>query len=217
MGLRRVMHGLGLFGGAIHGCRHKARTYLLRGRLFLVTTTGSVQRLTAANGEQKWSYELGDASQVWVYTTPLAMFGRCMSVRIRASWHWIRKAAMSSGEGMTWCQTISSLHQLACCLRRIHCGGILRTTDKPNGTGRRNRQDVMTKAEGKSYGIYSTPVIDNDGTIYTVSASAVRAYGLESGTIKWEAPFTLNRVLATPAAGRWKTVCLHGQRYATCA
>ena len=58
---------------------------------------------------------------------------------------------------------------------------------------------VWTKAEGKPYDIYSTPVIDEDGTIYTVSAGAVRAYDLETGALKWEAPFTLNRVRATPA------------------
>lgn len=37
------------------------------GRLFLVTATGLVQGLTAENGERQWSYELGDASQLWVY------------------------------------------------------------------------------------------------------------------------------------------------------
>ena len=58
---------------------------------------------------------------------------------------------------------------------------------------------VWTKTEGKPYDIYSTPVIDEDGTIYTVSAGAVRAYDLETGALKWEAPFTLNRVRATPA------------------
>ena len=47
--------------------------------------------------------------------------------------------------------------------------------------------------------MYSTPVVDEDGAIYTVSGGAARAFDLETGEVKWEFPFTPNRIHATPA------------------
>ncbi len=170
------------------------------GRLFLVTTTGLVQGLTAENGERQWSYELGDASQLWVYTTPLVVRDR---VYIGANSHFV--ALYQETGDVVW--------------RRddLVPGDFPPCTDSPSACGEyivmgfygqpRNLtvldaatgRTVWAKAEGKPYDIYSTPVIGEDGTIYAVSTSAVRAYDLETGTLTWEAPFTLNRVLATPA------------------
>lgn len=170
------------------------------GRFFLVTTTGLVQGLTAENGESQWSYKLGDASQLWVYTAPLAMFGR---VYIGANSRFVA-LDQESGEVLWRRDDVVSDDFPPCTNSPAACDGYIvvafygqpiNLTVLDAATG----ETVWVKAEGKPCDIYSTPVIDEDGTIYTVSASAVRAYDVESGTIKWVAPFTLNRVRATPA------------------
>jgi outer membrane protein assembly factor BamB len=61
---------------------------------------------------------------------------------------------------------------------------------------------VWAKTEGKPYHMYSTPVVGEDGTIYTVSGGAVRAFDLETGELEWEIPFTPNRIHATPALAK---------------
>ena len=186
--------------------RHTTDTAIKRapaycdGRLFLVTATGLVQGLTAASGELQWSYELGDASQLWVYTTPLVVRDR---VYIGANSHFV--ALYQETGDVVW--------------RRddLVPGDFPPCTDSPSACGEyiamgfygqsRNLtvldaatgRTVWAKAEGKAYDIYSTPVIDGDGTIYAVSANAIRAYNLETGALEWEAPFMLNRVRATPA------------------
>ena len=177
----------------------RAPTYC-EGRLFLATTTGSVQRLSAATGEQKWSYELGNRSQIWVYTTPLAMFGR---VYIGANSRFVA-LDQESGDVLWRRDDVVSDDFPPCTNSPAACDGYIvvafygqpiNLTVLDAATGK----TVWTKAEGRPYDIYSTPVIDEDGTIYTVSANAVRAYDLKTGALAWEAPFTLNRIRATPA------------------
>ena len=170
------------------------------GRLFLVTTTGLVQALTAASGERQWSYELGDPSQLWVYTTPLVVRDR---VYIGAN-SCVVALDQETGDVVWRRDDLVPDDFPPCTNSPSACGECivvgfygqptnLMVLDAATG------KTVWTKAEGKPYDIYSTPVIDEDGTIYTVSAGAVRAYDLETGALKWEAPFTLNRVRATPA------------------
>ena len=204
-----------LFGNGLAACdardgtlrwRHSTDSAIKRapaycgGRLFLVTTIGLVQGLIAENGEQQWNYELGDASQLWVYTTPLVMSGR---VYIGANSRFVA-LDQESGDVVWRRDDIVPDDFPPCTNSPAACDGYIvvafygqpiNLTVLDAATG----ETVWVKAEGKPCDIYSTPVIDEDGTIYTVSASAVRAYGLESGTIKWEAPFTLNRGRATPA------------------
>ena len=170
------------------------------GRLFLVTTTGLVQGLTAKSGELQWSYELGDSSQLWVYTTPLAMFGR---VYVGANSHFVT-LNQESGDVLWRRDDLVSDDFPPCTNSPAACGGYIvvafygqpiNLTVLDAATG----ETVWTRAEGKPHDIYSTPVIDKEGTIYAVSANTVRAYNLETGALEWEAPFMLNRVRATPA------------------
>ena len=170
------------------------------GCLFAVTTTGLVQGLAAVSGDLQWSYELGDASQLWVYTSPLPMLGR---VYVGANSHFVA-LNRESGEVIWRRDDLTPSDFPPCTNSPSACGRYIVVAFYAQPTNlavldAATGKTVWIRAEGKPYDIYSTPVIGEDGTIYAVSANAIRAYNLETGALEWEAPFMLNRVCATPA------------------
>ena len=66
------------------------------GRLFAVTVTGSVLGLAAETGKLLWTYRLGDASQRWVYSSPLTGGG--------ASVHWRKFTFRGARSGKRRCR-----------------------------------------------------------------------------------------------------------------
>ncbi len=170
------------------------------GRLFGVTATGRVLGLAAENGKLLWTYQLGDPSQRWVYSSPLTRSGR---VYIGVSSHF---AALDQESGdVVWRRDdfgrndfLPSYASPAAFDKYIVVAFYTQRTNLAvleAATGK----TVWAISEGKPYYMYSTPVVDEDGAIYTVSGGAARAFDLETGEVKWEIPFTPNRIHATPA------------------
>ena len=170
------------------------------GLLFAVTMTGQVVALNAGDGEEEWTYQLGDPSRRWVYSSPLAWGGR---VYTGVSSHFVA-LDQESGE-VAWQRDdlgsddwISSYPSPAALGRYLVMAFYTQPTNLAvleASTGK----TVWCKEEGKSHHMYATPVVDAEGSIYTVSGSAVRAFVLETGALRWEVPVALNRSQASPA------------------
>ena len=186
--------------------RHSTDTSIKRapaycdGRLFAVTTTGQVLALTGGNGRPQWTYQLGDASQRWVYSSPLTGSGR---VYIGVSSHFVA-LGQESGDVIWHREDFGPNDFLPSYTSPAAYGEYIvvafysqpiNLTVLEAATGK----TVWAKAEGKPYHMYSTPVVGEDGTVYTISGGAVRAFDLETGELEWEVPLTPNRIHATPA------------------
>ncbi len=170
------------------------------GRLFAVTTTGQVLALSAQTGKLLWTYQLGHASQRWIYSSPLAASGR---VYIGVSSHFVA-LSQESGE-VIWHRDDFGENDFlgSYASPSAYCNYVVVAfyTQPTNiavleaATGK----TVWAKSEGKPYHMYSTPVIEKNGTVHTISGSTVRAFDLENGKLKWEISLTPNRIHATPA------------------
>ena len=170
------------------------------GRLFAVTVTGLVLGLAAETGKMLWAYQLGNPSQRWVYTSPLAVAGR---VYIGISSHFV---ALDQASGdVVWRRDDFGQNDFLPSYASPAAFGeyivVAFYTQRTNLTVLKveTGEVVWAKTEGKPYYMYSTPAIGKNGTIYTVSGGAVRAFDLETGEVEWEVPFMLNRIHATPA------------------
>ena len=173
------------------------------GRLFAVTVTGHVLGLAAESGKLLWSYQLGDPSQRWVYSSPLTGEGR---VYIGVSSHFV---ALNQESGdVVWIRDDFGQNDFLPSYASPAAFGkyivVAFYTQRTNLTvlEAETGRTVWTKTEGKPYQMYSTPVIDENGTIYTVSGGAMRAFNLVTGELAWEIPFAPNRVHATPALAK---------------
>ena len=173
------------------------------GRLFAVTVTGRVLGLAAETGKPLWTYQLGDPSQRWVYSSPLTGAGR---VYIGVSSHFValdqesgdvvwRRDDFGQNDFLPSYASPAAFDEyivVAFYTQPVNLAVLKAATGEV----------VWAKMEGKPYHTYSTPVVDNDGTIYTVSGGAIRALDIETGELKWEIPFTPNRIHATPALAK---------------
>jgi len=175
------------------------------GRLFAVTVTGQVLALDADNGEVEWTYQVGDPSRRWVYSSPLAWGGR---VYTGVSSHLVA-LDQESGE-VAWRRDdlgpddwISSYASPAALGRYLVVAFLSQPTNLAvleASTGK----TIWYKEEGKSHHMYSTPVVGAEGVIYTVSGGTVRAFVLETGELCWEKSLSVGRSQASPAlAGGW--------------
>ena len=166
--------------------------------LFAATVTGQILTLTSA-GDLLWSYQLNNPSQRWRYSSPLAHAGRLYA---GVSSHLVafdlaRGARIWQRADLGPDDWISSYPSPA-----AHGGYLavafytqptsLTVLDANNGT-------TLWQQDGdKAHYIYATPIIGPDGTLYAVSGSAVRAYGLESGKLLWQSSLSLQRVQSAP-------------------
>lgn len=159
-----------------------------------VTMTGQVVAVTRESGELRWSYQLGDASRRWVYSTPLLAHGR---LYVGVSSHLV---ALDPETGQRlWLRDdigvddwISSYPSPAADADHLLVPfytqpQTLLSLDPATGHTR-------WAVDGtKSNYVYSTPVLD-DGRAYVTSGSAVRAYDLADGQVVWEQSVSLGRV-----------------------
>jgi outer membrane protein assembly factor BamB len=171
------------------------------GQVFAVTVTGEVFNLNIKDGRPLWSYQLGDASERWVYSSPLV---RDNSLYVGMSPHfvsldqqtgsvnWIRKdfgtrdwiASYPSPAGY------GEFLILAFHGQPVNLGVLEADTGKT----------VWLSDEEKTHRTNTTPVIGPDGTIYTVSGkSFVRAFDIQTGEVKWECALDKTRCAASPA------------------
>ena len=170
------------------------------GCLFAATVTGEILALTAADGQILWTYQLGDPSQRWVYSSPLICAG-CLYVGVSS--HFVALEVESGAviwrrEDLGPNDWISSYASPAWHDKYIVVAFYTQPTNLAvleAATGK----TVWAKAEGKPYHMYATPVIDERGSVYTVSGGMVRAFSLETGQLQWETSLTLQRIHATPA------------------
>ena len=62
---------------------------------------------------------------------------------------------------------------------------------------------IWENTEDKSFRITASPAIGEDGIVYTVGGDTlVRAFAVETGLQKWEAPLARTRCMATPALAK---------------
>ena len=182
------------------GAAIKGSPAYCNGRIFAVTVTGHVLGLAAETGKLLWSYQLGNPSQRWVYSSPLTGEGR---VYIGVSSHFVA-LDQESGD-VVWRRDDFGQNDFLPSYTSPAAFGkyivVAFYTQRTNLTvlEAETGRTVWTKTEGKPYHMYSTPIVGEDGTIYTVSGGAVRAFNLETGEVEWEVPFMLNRIQATPA------------------
>ena len=171
-----------------------------QGRFFAATVTGQLLALDASQGAVQWSYQLGDPSQRWLYSSPLAADGRLYA---GVSEHLV---ALDQATGQVlWKRTDLGIGDWLSSYPSPAAWGLYLVvafyTQATNlavleaATGR----TVWTQQGGKSHHIYSTPVVGPKGTLYAVSGGTVRAFALETGVVQWESPVPLQRIQATPA------------------
>lgn len=175
------------------------------GRLFAVTVTGQVLGLAAKTGKMLWTYQLGNPSQRWVYSSPLAVADR---VYIGVSSHFVA-LDQESGD-VVWRRDDFGQNDFLPSYASPAAFGkyivVAFYTQRTNLTVLKAEtgEVVWAKTEGKPYHMYSTPVIGKNGTIYTVSGGAIRAFDVDTGKLAWEIPFAPNRIHATPSLAKGK-------------
>ncbi len=174
------------------------------GCVHAVSITGEIISLSAADGSLQWRHQLDNPSKRWVYSAPLVAHGR---VYAGVSSCFVALDATSGT--VVWQRDdfgvddwISSYPSPAALGDRLAVAFYTQLTtlavlDAATG-------ETVWRLDGsKPNYMYSSPVLAGD-TLYAVSGSAVRAFGLEQGELRWEAPLALGRVQTTPAlaAGR---------------
>ena len=175
------------------------------GRIFTSTVTGQIAAFSTATGEVLWNYQLGDPSQRWVYSGPLATDERLYA---GVSSHLV---ALDPASGAViwrrddlgpndWLSSYPSpaAHDRYLAVAFYTQPISLAVLDAATGT------TLWHKEGDKAHYIYATPIIDPNGTLYALSGSAIRAYRLDDGELCWERTIPLQRIQATPAlaAGR---------------
>lgn len=176
------------------------------GRCFVVTVTGEVIALDAGDGNRHWSYQLGDASERWVYSSPLVSDGR---LYVGMSSHFVSLNArngeliwMRDDFGTTdWIASYPSPAGFEDVVVVAFYGQPtnLVVLDKMSG------KTIWKNDEDKAFRVSSTPVVAPDGTVYVISGrSLVRAFDVRTGTPLWESSLDRTRCAASPAlsAGR---------------
>ena len=171
------------------------------GQVFAVTVTGEVISLSAEDGQPLWNYQLGDASERWVYNSPLAwddslfvgMSPHFVSLDQQSGTvNWIREDL----ESRDWIASYPSpagyeeFLILAFHGQPVNLGVLEASSGKT----------VWLSDEEKTHRTNTTPVIGPDGTIYTVSGkSFVRAFDIQTGDVKWDCALDKTRCAASPA------------------
>jgi len=166
--------------------------------LFVATVTGQILALTSA-GDLLWSYQLNNPSQRWLYSSPLAYAGRLyagVSSQLVA-------LDLASGECIWQRDDLGPNDWISSSPSPAAHGDYLAVAFYTQPTGLTvldaNNGTTFWQQDGdKAQYIYATPVIGPDGTLYAISGSAVRAYGLENGKLLWQSPLSLQRVQSTP-------------------
>jgi outer membrane protein assembly factor BamB len=171
------------------------------GRVFGVTVTGKVVALNAQDGVLEWTYQLGDFSERWVYMAPLTYAER---LYVGMSSHFV---ALDQETGaVAWLRDdlgtrdwIASFPSPAAWNDYVVIGFYgqpmnLMVVDAATG------QTVWENSEDKSFRVTASPVVGQDGTVYTVSGrTLIRAFEIETGQVKWDSPLDQTRCMATPA------------------
>ncbi|NKB68895.1 MAG: PQQ-binding-like beta-propeller repeat protein [Candidatus Latescibacteria bacterium] len=171
-----------------------------QGRVFIATVTGQIIAL-ATDGSLQWTYQLGDASQRWLYSSPLVTEDRLYA---GVSSH---LAALDPASGqLIWNRTDLGVSDwLPSYPSPAAWGPYLAVAFYAQSTNlavleAATGETIWAQQCGKSFHIYSTPVIDPEGNnLYAVSGGNVRAFNLATGEIRWESPLPLQRIQATPA------------------
>ena len=168
---------------------------------FAVSVTGEVVGLSVSDGEPVWSYQLGDASERWVYSSPLVWDER---LYLGMSSHFV-SLDPSSGEvlwlkddiGTTdWVASYPSPAGYEDVVVIAFYGQPTNLLVVEKETGR----TIWQNEEHKKFRISTTPVIASDGSIYVVSgASLVRSFDVRTGNVLWKSDLGRTRCVASPA------------------
>ena len=173
------------------------------GLVFVVNVTGRVMALRAESGEPAWEYQLGDASQRWIFSAPLVVDGKLLA---GASRHF---ACLDAGTGEPiWVREdlgatdwISSYSSPASDGESVYVGffwhrEIAIALDLATG-GTRWVLDGPTRD-----GPASSHVLDGAGKLYvTCHDGILRCCGAETGAIEWE--FDLEQSGDSRGGPRW--------------
>jgi outer membrane protein assembly factor BamB len=170
------------------------------GRIFAATVTGEVVALGEAGGHH-WSYQLGNASERWVYSCPLAWKNR---VYVGAAPHFV---ALNEASGevdwlrddighQDWIASYPSPAGYEDFLTVSFHGQPVNLMVLEADTGK----TVWNLEEAKTSRTNTTPVIDAEGTIYIVGGTThVRAFEISTGEVKWETLLEKTRCAASPS------------------
>lgn len=158
------------------------------GRIFAATVTGEVVALGQDGGHQ-WSYQLGNASERWVYSCPLACEDR---VYVGAAPHFVSLDA-ATGEVdwlrddfgyQDWIASYPSPAVYQDVLILAFHGQPVNLAALDAHTGK----TIWKIEEAKTSRTNSTPIVDTEGTIYISGGTThVRAFEVSTGKVKWEA------------------------------
>ncbi len=173
---------------------------------FAVSVTGEVVGLKLADGEPVWSYRLGDASERWVYSSPLVSDGR---LYLGMSPHFV-SLDPATGEVLWLKDDIGTRDWVASYPSPAGYAGFVVIAFHGPETNllvveRDTGRTVWRNEEHKRFRISSTPVISSDGSIYVVSAalsgatSLVRSFDVHTGNVRWKSNLGRTRCMASPA------------------
>ena len=172
-----------------------------RGRVFGVNITGKVVALNAQDGTLDWTYQLGDYSERWVYMAPLVYAER---LYVGMSSHFV---ALDQDTGkVVWLRDdlgtrdwIASFPSPAAWNDYVVIGFYgqpmnLMVVNAATG------KTVWENSEDKAFRVTASPVVGQDGTLYTVSGrTQIRAFEIETGRVKWDTSLEHTRCMATLA------------------
>jgi outer membrane protein assembly factor BamB len=163
--------------------------------------TGEVLALDAEDGDPLWTYQLGDASERWVYSSPLAWRDRLF---VGMTPHFV---SLDQGTGEVewlredlgtrdWIASYPSPAGFQDYLILAFYGQVLNLAVLAADTG----ETVWLLEEEKAHRTNSTPLVAPDGTVYIVGGkSHVRAFDVATGEMKWESSLGKTRCAASPA------------------
>lgn len=170
------------------------------GRLFATTVTGEVIALDP-DGRKLWSYQTGDPSERWVYSSPLAWRG---SLYTGMTPHYVSLDQATGGVNWLredlgtrdWIASYPSAAGFENFLMLAFYGQTLNLAALDAETG----ATVWTVEEEKTNRTNTTPVVGPDGLVYIVGGRTnVRAFEISTGESRWSRELDKTRCAASPA------------------
>ena len=169
------------------------------GRLFATTVTGEVFALDL-DGRQLWSYQTGDPSERWVYSSPLAWRG---SVYTGMTPHYVSLDQASGRVNWLredlgtrdWIASYPSAAGFEDFLILAFYGQTLNLAVLDAETGA-----TVWSLEEEANRTNTTPAVGLGGLVYIVGGRTnVRAFDIPTGEMRWSRPLDRTRCAASPA------------------
>ena len=150
------------------------------------TVTGEVTAVNVADGQTRWTYQLGDPSERWIFSAPVVKDGK---VYVGSAPHFAALNADTGKpiwvrEGLNGSDWISSYVSPVCDGERVYMGFFWGRTNliALNAASGETLWQLLHKDGDTS----STPVLDGKGALYAMRSEFVQKIDTATGNILWK-------------------------------